>query len=121
MESAPKTLAKIRVQKITPQGLSTHFWRREAPPEMGGAPLLRYFLDAYFSKGFGGVFHAFLQIVFISSSPLYWIGYFHVVVVLSCKHVTRILSRLAQVKRVRYEGEPKRARVSPTGTPNPKG
>ena len=38
---------------------------------MGGAPLLRYFLDAYFSKGFGGAFHAFLQIVFISRSPLY--------------------------------------------------
>ena len=30
MEDAPKTLAKIRVQKITPQGLSTHFWWREA-------------------------------------------------------------------------------------------
>ena len=35
---------------------------------MGGAPLLRYFLDAYSSKGFWGAFHAFLQIVFIFRS-----------------------------------------------------
>ena len=67
----PKTRAKIRVQKITQQGGSTHFWRRFAPPEMGGESLRRYFLDAYFSKGFWGAFHAFLQIVFISRSPLY--------------------------------------------------
>ena len=41
---------------------------------MGGESLRRYFLDAYFSKGFWGAFHAFLQIVFISRSPLYLPG-----------------------------------------------
>ena len=71
VEDAPKTLAKIRAPKIALQGLSTHIWRRGAPPEMGGAPLLRYFLGAYFCKGFGGVFHPFLEISFISRSPLY--------------------------------------------------
>ena len=58
----PSKTVEIRVQRKKPHGLSTIF----VAPEMGGAPLMRYFLDAYFSNVLEGVFHPFL-----SRSPLY--------------------------------------------------
>ena len=53
MDDIPQALVKIRVQKQL-QGLSTHFWRREAPPEVGAPAFLRYFVGRMFSTGFWG-------------------------------------------------------------------
>ena len=52
VEDAHQNACEIRVQQKTLQGLCTHFWRRFAPPEMGGEFLERNFVGRVFIQAF---------------------------------------------------------------------